>query len=190
MTRTEQAGGGRVLLDGLGHVVLYLLPNLPLKARMQDVERLHGVKHPVALVLSEDRVVCPVVPLEHTEAKTSDTEKEEERSKRGSWDVSPKVTWVRSAEKGAGSQATREPELYRELDRKRWASDAITWKESFKREHFSVGSPARLMFCSCCRSPGQVYLRVDQADGGFGTHILLVAKGRRSVETQHCIVRI
>lgn len=39
-----------------------------------------------------------------------------------------RVTWVRSAEKGAGSQATRVPELYSELDRKRWPSEAITWK--------------------------------------------------------------
>jgi len=60
---TEQAGGGRVLLDGLGHVVLYSLPDLPLKARVQDVEGLHRVKPPVPLVLGEDGVVGPVVPL-------------------------------------------------------------------------------------------------------------------------------
>lgn len=62
-SHTEQARGGRVLLDGLGHVVLYSLPDLPLKARMQDVERLHGMKPSVSLVLSEDGVVCLVVPL-------------------------------------------------------------------------------------------------------------------------------
>lgn len=48
------------------------------------------------------------------------------------------VTCVRSAEKGAGSQATRAPELYRELDRKRWSSDAITYKtgkDSFKNKN-------------------------------------------------------
>lgn len=60
---TKQAGGGRVLLDGLGHVVLYSLPDLPLKARVQDVEGLHRMKLPVSPVLSEDGVVCPVVPL-------------------------------------------------------------------------------------------------------------------------------
>lgn len=60
---TEQAGRGWVLLDGLSHVVLYSLPDLPLKARMQDVERLHRMKPPVPLVLGEDGVVCPVVPL-------------------------------------------------------------------------------------------------------------------------------
>ena len=62
--RTEQAGGGRVLLDGLGHVVLYPLPDLPLEARMQDVERLQRMEPPVPLVLGEDGLVCPVVPLQ------------------------------------------------------------------------------------------------------------------------------
>lgn len=62
-SHTEQAGGRRVLLNGLSHVVLNLLPNLPLQARVQDVEGLHGVKHPVPLVLREDGVVRPVVPL-------------------------------------------------------------------------------------------------------------------------------
>lgn len=60
---TEHAGGGRVLLDGLGHVVLYSLPDLPLKARMQDVEGLQRVEPPVPLVLGEDGVISPVEPL-------------------------------------------------------------------------------------------------------------------------------
>ena len=60
---TNQAGGGRVLLDGLCHVVLDLLPELPLKAWMENVEGLEWVEPPVPLVLSEDGVVGPVVPL-------------------------------------------------------------------------------------------------------------------------------
>lgn len=54
---------------------------------MQDVEGLHGMKHPVSLVLAEDGVVCPVVPLQDTEAKTPEVEKAE-CSKRRSSDVS------------------------------------------------------------------------------------------------------
>lgn len=60
---TQQAGGRRVLLNGLSHVVLHPLPDLPLEAWVQDVEGLHGMKHPVPLVLSEDGVVRLVVPL-------------------------------------------------------------------------------------------------------------------------------
>lgn len=60
---TKQAGGGWVSLDGLSHVVLNTLPDLPLEARMQDVEGLHRMKPPVSLVLGEDGVVCSVVPL-------------------------------------------------------------------------------------------------------------------------------
>ncbi len=62
-SHTKEARRGRVLLDGLCHVVLDSLPDLPLKARMQDVEGLHGMKPPVSLILGEDGVVCFVVPL-------------------------------------------------------------------------------------------------------------------------------
>lgn len=62
-SHTEQAGGGWVFLDGLSHVVLYSLPDLPFKSRMQDVEGLQGMKHPIPLVLREDGVVCLVIPL-------------------------------------------------------------------------------------------------------------------------------
>ncbi|TNN45073.1 hypothetical protein EYF80_044718 [Liparis tanakae] len=111
--RTEQAGGGRVLLDGLGHVVLYPLPHLPLEARVQDVEGLHGVEPPVPLP---------------------------------------------SAEGGA-------PLL---------------------RPRGGVGRVA-IQRALCCetQTPGRVHLGVDEADGGFGADVLLVAGGRRGVEAQH-----
>lgn len=34
------------------------------------------------------------------------------------------------------------------------------------------------------------YLGVDESNGGFRTHVLLIAGSGRSVETQHGIVRI
>lgn len=101
---------------------------------MQDVEGLHGVKHPVPLVLSEDRVVRLVVPLRGHRGK--DFRNGKKKKKNGAKDAAWKtlqslqrLTWVRFALKGLGSQATRVPELYRELDRNRCASEAITWRE-------------------------------------------------------------
>lgn len=42
-----------------------------------------------------------------------------------------------------------------------------------------------------CPLAGQrVYLRVDEADGGFRPDVLLVAGGGRGVEAQHSIVRV
>lgn len=34
------------------------------------------------------------------------------------------------------------------------------------------------------------YLRVNEPDGSFGTDVVLVARGWRRVETQHCIMSI
>lgn len=42
---------------------MYPLPELPLKPRMEDVERLQRVEPSVSLELSKDGVVRPVEPL-------------------------------------------------------------------------------------------------------------------------------
>lgn len=74
---------------------------------MQDVEGLHGMKRPVSLVLSKDRVVCPVVPLQQHTARMNAAKDAGRRLLQSIQEV----TWLRSAEKGAGSQATSVPEL-------------------------------------------------------------------------------